>query len=115
MPGDLVATGQVPDIVLLDRKQKKIVLLKFTCPFDSFASSFKAAFDRKTERYERLALDLEELARNHMVLASVASMCGIRDLSVLRRTLGKISLVASHRIYLARASSEWTSGDFVKP
>ena len=54
-------------------------------------------------------------ARNHMVLASVASMCGIRDLKVLRRTLGKISLVASHRIYLARASTEWTSGDFVRP
>ena len=133
VPGDLVATGQVPDIVLLDRKQKKIVLLELTCPFDSSASIFKAAFDRKTDRYERLALDLEELgftalnmpleigsrgvvtARNHMVLASVASMCGIRDLKVLRRTLGKISLVASHRIYLARASREWTSGDFVRP
>ena len=133
VPGDLVATGQVPDIVLLDRKQKKIVLLELTCPFDSSASSFKAAFDRKTDRYERLALDLEGLgftalnmpleigsrgvvtARNHMVLASVASMCGIRDLKVLRRTLGKISLVASHRIYLARASREWTSGDFVRP
>ena len=54
-------------------------------------------------------------ARNHIVLATVASMCGIRNLSVLRRTLGKISLVASHRIYLAKASSDWTSGDFVKP
>ena len=54
-------------------------------------------------------------ARNHIVLATVASMCGIRNLSVLRRTLGKISLVASHRIYLARASSDWTSGDFVEP
>ena len=58
VPGDLVATGQVPDIVLLDRSQKKIVLLELTCPFDSSASSFKSAFDRKTERYVRLALDL---------------------------------------------------------
>ena len=54
-------------------------------------------------------------ARNHIVLATVASMCGIRDLSVLRRSLGKISLVACHRIYLARSSSDWTSGDFVEP
>ena len=135
MPGDLVATGhgQVPDIVLLDRKQKKIVLLELTCPFDSSASIFKAAFDRKTDRYERLALDLEGLGftalnmpleigargvitvRNHMVLATVASMYGIRNMLVLRRSLGKISLMASHRIYLARASSDWTSGDFVKP
>ena len=61
LPGDLVTTGQVPDIVLLDRKQNKFVLLELTCPFDSSAASFKAAEDRKTERYERLALDLEEL------------------------------------------------------
>ena len=104
-----------------------------TCPFDSSASSFKSAFDRKTERYVRLALDLEQLGftvfnmpleigargvitvRNHMVLATVASMYGIRNMLVLRRSLGKISLMASHRIYLARASSDWTSGDFVKP
>ena len=29
-------------------------------------------------------------ARNHIVLATVASMCGIRNLSVLRRCLGKL-------------------------
>ena len=133
VPSDLVATGQVPDIVLLDRTKKSIMLLELTCPFDSSARSFKNAEDRKTDRYERLTLDLQELgynalntpleigsrgvitARNHMVLASVASMCGIRDLKNFRRTLGKISLLASHRIYLARASSEWTSGDFIKP
>ena len=28
-------------------------------------------------------------ARNHMVLATVASMCGIRNKLVLRRSLGK--------------------------
>ena len=49
------------------------------------------------------------------MLASVASMCDIRDLKNFRRTLGKISILASHRIYLARASSEWTSGHFIKP
>ena len=133
VPPDLVTTGQVPDIVLLDRTEKKIMLLELTCPFDSSARSFKSAEDRKTDRYERLTLDLQGLgytalntpleigsrgvitARNHMVLASVASMCGIRDLKNFRKTLGKISLLASHRIYMARASSEWTSGEFIKP
>ena len=54
-------------------------------------------------------------ARNIEVLAMVARMCGIRDLKRFRRTLGKISLVASHRIYLARNSSDWSSGELVKP
>ena len=49
VPVDLVASGQVPAIVLLDRKNKKMVLLELTCPFDSSAASFKAAEDRKTD------------------------------------------------------------------
>ena len=123
----------MPDIVLLDRSQKKIVLLELTCPFDSSTRSFKAALERKTERYNRLTLDCKSLgytayntpleigargvitARNNSVLAMVANMCRIRDLKTLRRTLGKIALVASHRIYLARNSSEWCSGKLVQP
>ena len=61
VPSNLVATGQIPDIVLQDSVKKKIVFLKLTCPFDSSASSFKAALDRKTIRYCRLALDWDNL------------------------------------------------------
>ena len=81
----------------------------------------------------RLALDCERLgytayntpleigargvitARNHEVLAMVANMCKIRDLKKFRRTLGKIALVASYRIYLARNSSDWSSSKLVPP
>ena len=119
--------------MLLDRTKKKIVLLVLTGPFDSSATSFKNAKHRKTDHYERLTLDLRErgydalnmpleigsrgviTSRNQMVLASVASMCGIWHLKLMRRTLGKISLLGSHRIYLARASRKWTSGNFMKP
>ena len=124
VPSDLVATGQIPDIVLLDRVKKTIMLLELTCPFDSSQSSFNNALDRKTIRYCRLALDCKNLgytayntpleigargvitARNHAVLAMVASMCRIRNLKTFRRTLGKIALVASYRIYLARNSPD---------
>ena len=133
VPSDLVATGQIPDIVLLDRGKKTIVLLELTCPFDSSEKSFKDALDRKTLRYSRLALDCKSLgynsyntpfevgargvitARNHTVLAMVASMCGIRNMKTLRRTLAKIALVASYRIYLARNSPDWSSGKLVSP
>ena len=104
-----------------------------TSRLHSSASSFKAALDRKTLQYCRLALDFEGLgytayntplevgcrgvisARNHAVLAMVAGMCRIRDVKKLRRTIGKIALVASHRIYLARNSNDWSSGELVKP
>ena len=133
LPPDLPPSPQVPDIVLVDRTKKLVVLLELTCPFDSSAASFKAAYDRKTLRYESLALDCQGMvyathnmpleigargvttARNHTVLATLARMCQIRDLKSFRRTLGKISLVGSYRIYLARGSTEWTGGPFIKP
>jgi hypothetical protein len=56
---DLVLTGQVPDIVIDDKSSSphKIILLELTCPWDTAA---KNAESRKTLRYERLTLDLEE-------------------------------------------------------
>ena len=133
VPPDLVATGQMPDIVLIDKEKKMIVVLELTVPFDSSMESFNAALLRKTDRYDRLTLDLKALGytahnmpleigsrgvitkRNHMVLATICGMCGIKNVKTFRRTLGKIALVASHRIYLARRSSEWTGGQLVKP
>ena len=61
VPSDLVATGQMPDIVLLDRGKKTIVLLELACPFDSSEKALKDALDRKTLRYCRLALDCKSL------------------------------------------------------
>ena len=37
VPSDLVATGHWPDIVRLDKKNRKIVLLELTCLFNSCA------------------------------------------------------------------------------
>ena len=119
--------------MLLDREKKLIVLLELTVVFDSSLTSFKNAEDRKSVRYQRLTLDLKALGytahnmpleigsrgvitkRNHMVLATICGMCGIKNVETFRRTLGKIALVASHRIYLARRSSEWSGGQLVKP
>ena len=118
----------MPNIVLLDKEKKMIVLLELTVPFDSSLESIKAAQLRKTDRYNRMTLDLKAhnmpleigsrgviTARNHMVLATICGMCGIKNVKTFRRTLGKIALVASDRIYLARRSSEWTGGQLVKP
>ena len=57
MHPDLALTGQIPDIVIHDKRSSphKIIMLELTCPRDMSA---KNAEVRK--RYERLALDLEE-------------------------------------------------------
>ena len=97
----------------------KIILLELTCPWDSSAS-FRKAELRKTDRYDRLTLDLEAAGlqalntplevgargyinpRNMAVLATIASICKVRKYKKLCQTLGKIALVASYKIWLAR-------------
>ena len=82
-------------------------------------------FWRKTERYNRLCLDLEEAgfqvsnnpldvgARgfinpwNMAVLATLSSLCRVKDFKKFTRTLGKISLLGSYKVWLASRSNEW--------
>ena len=108
-----------------------MVLLELTVPWDS-ANAFKAALDRKTERYERLALDLEERGfivsnmpleigcrgvidkRNSLILETICNMFGIRAHLILKGALARIALLGSYRIYLARKSSEWNGGELIK-
>ena len=54
VPSDLVATGQIPDIVLLYRAKKTIVLLELTCPFDSSPTSFKSSLDEELSHNAQL-------------------------------------------------------------
>ena len=61
IPPDLALTEQIPDMVVIHKTVSvtptKVMLLELTVPWDS-SSSFKAALDRKTARYERLADNL---------------------------------------------------------
>jgi hypothetical protein len=101
LPPDLTLNPQKPNILLLDQAKKLVNLLELTCPFDC-SSGFKAAYDRKTFRYERMALDFRGLgyktynmplevglrrvinARNHTVLVTLAWIGKIRGLKTFR-------------------------------
>ena len=100
--------------------------------FDS-AHGFEEARKRKVDRYERLSLDIEQKglsvwncplevgcrgvisARNCGVLASLANMCKIKDFKNFLRTLGKIALLGSHRIWISRKSQTFVGGSFIQP
>ena len=133
IPHNLVLTEQIPDLVIIDRSATptKVVLLELTVPWDS-SNSFQAALERKTARYERLAGDLRDKgyttlnlplevgcrgvinARNHLVLETLCNMFKIRAHKKLLGSLGRIALMGSYRIWLARHSQEWTGGDLIR-
>ena len=41
------------------------------------------------------------------VLASISAVCKVKDYKKLWKTVSKISLVASYKIWLARRSNDW--------
>ena len=133
VPAELVLTDQIPDLVIIDRSVNptKVMLVELTVPWDS-ANTLKAAFERKTARYERLEEDLRlegysasnlplevgcrgvVSSRNLGVLATICSTVGIRTHKQLRANLGRIALLGSYRIWLARRSQDWAPGDLIR-
>ena len=65
----MVLTEQIPDLVIIDKSviPTRVVLVELTVPWDS-SNSFRAALERKTARYERLAGDLREGGYNTLNL-----------------------------------------------
>ena len=49
-----------------------------------------------------------------LVLAILCSMVGIKSHKTLRSNLGRIALLGSYRIWLARRSQEWSSGELIR-
>ena len=86
----------------------------------------------KTARYERLCEDLRDKgyntmnlpfevgcrgvinARNHLVLEDICNLVRIRARKKLIGSLGRIALLGSYRIWLARYSQEWSGGELIR-
>ena len=56
VPPDIVVTSLRPDICIVDRKSKNVILLELTVPYES---NVIPAQDRKTQRYAPLVADIE--------------------------------------------------------
>ena len=91
-------------------------------------SSFRAAF----ERYSRLAEDLREAGliatvmplevgccgvldrKNFANLEVLLNQVGIRSFKKVRSDLGRLALLGSYRIWLARQSVDWCPGELLR-
>ena len=120
-------TESRPDLVLVDIDSKKVFLVELTMTWDTPAN-VEAARARKQARYAYLADDIEangfhclnqtlELGvrgyisqRNKYTIQDLCVLCKVRNNNLLVKTLGKLSLLGSYQIYLARKSQDWSPG-----
>ena len=131
IPADIVTTAQRPDIVLINRKEKKIVLLELTV---SFEKNIEQAHLRKASRYNDLTQDIKKNgwlveclpfevgSRGHINkktktdLFNTLTRYGIRlQKKKIFDELCKIALLCSFSIFQAHCQPTWQSPPYLHP
>ena len=132
VPHNMAMTEQRPDLVIINRERvpTKITLVELTCCWDS-KGAFRAALERKSDRYERLVDDLKENGlnasmvaleigcrgvvdlRNNANIEGICNEVGIRAIKKMRGALGRLALIGSFRIWLAQSSQQWSPGELL--
>ena len=131
IPADIITTGQRPDIVLINRSEKKIALLELTV---SFEKNIASANIRKSSRYFDLTNDIikegwtaycvpfEIGSRGHVTKKNktdISSILSSFDIKIpkkkLYEDLSKISLLCLFSIYQAHCQPTWQSPPYLHP
>ena len=124
VPSDIVPTVQRPDIVLVNRNDKYIIIGELTVPFEP---NIDKARIRKVEKYSPLSSDIEEKGYTCKLICFEVGSRGLitkgnkQNISTLlraTRTTGQskrsyrvnlqLSIIASYIIYNARVEPTWT-------
>ena len=131
LPPDIITTTQRPDIVLINRQEKKIALFELTVSFEKNA---EAANLRKTRRYMDLTSDLKKKgwaaenkpfkigSRGHIDTrnkTSILSTMKKYNIKFKKQTfiqdISKISLLCSFAIFQAHCQPSWQSPPYLHP
>ena len=131
IPADILTTLQRPDIVIINRTEKKITLFELTV---SFEKNEDAAHARKTLSYLDLISDLKERgwsaenipfeigSRGHINSRNKVSISGVMKKNKIKiqkksqfQNISKISLLCSFAIFQAHCQPVWQSPPFLHP
>ena len=131
IPADILTTPQRPDLVIINRSEKKIALLELSV---SFENNLESAHLRKRLRYENLTSDLQEKGwetenlpfeigsrglvtkRNKNTIFSTTKKYNIKvKKNQLVKDISKISLLCSFAIFQAHCQPDWQSPPFLHP
>ena len=131
IPPDIISTKSRPDLVIVNRKAKKIELLELTC---SFETNIEQANNKKYRRYLSLKSDLESEgwtvyltpfeigSRGHVTNRNKTALKNtfIRNHIKLNHKklfcdLSKISLLCSFSIFQAHCEPAWRDPPLLHP
>ena len=133
IPADVLVTGgkgSKPDLVIIDRSNKKIALMELTC---SHFSSADKAHQKKLGDYTQLSLDLsakgflvalmpfEVLSSGHITnrtrtnIKNTLRLFNMNPNKTLFENMAKISLLCTMSIFYAYQVKEWMDPPLLSP
>ena len=133
IPADILVScgqGSKPDLVLIDRSKKKILILELTC---SLPQSTTSAHEKKQTSYTELSIALEEKGftvgllpfevcsnghitnKNKQDMSKSLHTFNVRLKTKIFTELAQISLLCSMSIFYAYQTTEWTSPPLLSP
>ena len=134
IPQDILTVsgeGSCPDLVLVNRRDKKIVIMELTSPLEA---NIEAAYTRKANKYTPLKIDLEEKGysvqlvpfeigsrgyvssrnKNNLINIYVSNKISYNVLKLCKE-LSKISLLCSFSIFHAYQAPSWVNPPLLLP
>jgi hypothetical protein len=133
IPADILVSsgvGSKPDIVVINRKEKKIALLELTCPLER---NIEKANNTKKTKYTELEISLQDKGfkvyltpfevgssghisnRNIKNIENISKLFKIKIKKSLFQDLSKISLLCTMSIFHAYQEKEWASPPLLSP
>ena len=130
VPTDIVVTTQKPDIVIVDRENKNVVIFELTVPFDT---NIQSAHKRKLDRYSNLVSDINQTDYDAYHCAVEIGSRGTiskdnqkrlnellkpfdiskKDINSVIRNISKIAIVSSYCLFYSKYESEWIDPNYV--
>ena len=130
VPTDVLVTSQKPDLVVVNRIDKKLTLLELSVPFEQ---NIDSTHQYKIDRYRNLISDIENNgfnvkyyaieigSRGHIsaenlqrLKSFVHNHCKDSKFQHVRDIISKISLVCSFIIYHSKYEIDWISPAYVR-
>jgi len=134
IPPDILPTPQRPDLTIIDRISKSIIIVELTVPYET---NIEAEHTYKSEKYQHLVTDLSSVGYNVSFFAIEIGCRGVitksnknrlyklikqlspthpksRDFKTLLKKLSTVSIATSYSIFTSRKYPNWITRDVLK-
>jgi len=131
VPCDILVTAERPDIVVIDRFMSTVTLIEVTVPFET---RLEVSRQIKMNKYAHLESDLRETGwmvdaypveigsrglineDNKYTLSKILNLTSTNmKLKDLMKSISKITVLSTFKVFLARKNKEWINPDFILP